>query len=95
MLATSSSGVPDPDVLFTPLDNGEAVLLQLCTKKYYSLNVTGSRIWQLMSQGLSLEEISSEMEAGFEVTIHRARQCVMELASRLSSESLARFTSDQ
>ena len=91
MFVASGKAVSDPDVLFTPLHNGEGVLLHLGTKKYYSLNVTGSRIWQLITKGLSLAEIGSELEAGFEVSLEQAQQSVAELANQLASETLIRF----
>lgn len=95
MVFAATSGVtPDPDVIFTVLENGEAVLLHLSARTYYSLNLTGSRIWELLSQGFSLEEISSELVACFEVTIQRARQCVSDLAGQLVSEGLMRVTGD-
>jgi hypothetical protein len=37
---------PHPQVVDTALESGETVLLQLESKIYYSLNVTGTHIWQ-------------------------------------------------
>jgi hypothetical protein len=40
------------DVVVTELDGeNESVLLHLGTKKYYTLNETGVRIWQLLGEG--------------------------------------------
>jgi hypothetical protein len=38
---------PDPNVVFTRLGENDGVLLHLNTKRYYSLNGTGSRLWEL------------------------------------------------
>ena len=46
---------PDDDVVDTELEGGEMVLLHLLTKQYYSLNVTGIRIWQALKGGSSLQ----------------------------------------
>ena len=94
VIVGSNKAIPDPAVLFTSFDNGEALLLHLGTSTYYSLNVTGSHIWQLMSRGLSFEEIGSELGANFKVTVHDARQCVIELADQLTSEALVRLVKD-
>ena len=37
---------PHAEVVDTELESGETVLLQLESKIYYSLNVTGTHIWQ-------------------------------------------------
>ena len=66
----------DPDTLYSELQEGEAVLLHLGTHSYYGLNQTGVRIWQLMSQGLTLAEICQALEDQFDVPtdeIHRER----------------------
>jgi Coenzyme PQQ synthesis protein D (PqqD) len=48
---------------------GEAVvLIHLGTNRIYELNATGARIWELLAEGRSVEEIeealSTEFEAG-------------------------------
>ncbi len=92
MLAAQSKAASHPDVLFTPLLSGKAVLLHLGTKRYYSLNKTGSRIWQMMDKGLSLEKIGCELEAAFDVTMDQARESVMGLANQLAAEGLVHVT---
>lgn len=88
MVTTGTKVTPDPEVLCTDLRNGEAVLLNMETKTYYSLNETGSQIWHLMSKGHTLMEISQELEARFDVTLDRAQQCVIDLANQLVAEEL-------
>ena len=92
MVTTDTKATPDLDVLSTELQNGEAVLLHLGTKTYYSLNDTGLRIWQLLSKGLTLNEISQELEAEFDVTLKQAQDCVFDLTNQLVAEELVRFT---
>jgi hypothetical protein len=45
---------PHSQVVDTKLDDGEVVLLHLEGKHYFSLNLTGGRIWQGVKQGLRL-----------------------------------------
>ena len=79
---------PDPDVVCTELGNKEAVLLHLKTKMYYSLNETGLRIWQLLNDGLTLNEISERLQQEFDVTPEKARESVMNLINELIAEKL-------
>ena len=58
---------PHPDAVDTELDGDEVALLHLETKSYYSLNLTGMRIWQGLKQGLSLREISRLLQDEFRV----------------------------
>ncbi len=90
MLTTHTKAEPDPDVVCTRLESGETVLLHLGTTTYFSLNETGSQIWQLMSEGSTLGEISRQLESEFDVAPERAQQSVMNLTDELVHEKLAR-----
>ena len=65
---------PSSDVVSTQLDEEEAVLLSLETQQYYSLNETGSRVWDLLSDGHDAEAIAEAIaeEVGIEEEIGRA-----------------------
>src|SRR5687767_752605 len=58
MMSLTQQFRPHPEVVDTTLEEQEVVLLQLESMRYYSLNLTGTRIWQGLKQGLSLGEIS-------------------------------------
>lgn len=77
-----------PDVVQAPLTEGETALLNLASKQYYTLNETGTFIWTRLGKRLSLEEISSELEAAYEVSHEDALNCVMELADELQRVEL-------
>lgn len=79
---------PDPDVVCTEIANGDSILLHLGTQAYYTLNETGLFIWQRMSEGTSLEEISQALEARYDVSLQQARQSVGKLAADLIAEKL-------
>ena len=55
MITLDTRVQPDNEVVDTELEGGEMVLLHLQTKHYYSLNVTGIRIWQALKGGSSLQ----------------------------------------
>lgn len=53
-----------PDVLVRELE-GEAVLLDLATGRYFGLNATGVRIWALLGEGLTLAAIAERLAAEY------------------------------
>jgi hypothetical protein len=50
---------PHPEVVYTVLEDGETVLLHLESSTYYSLNRTGTHIWQGLKQQRTLRSASS------------------------------------
>jgi hypothetical protein len=64
------------------------VLLQLVSKTYYSLNRTGTQIWQGLKQGLPMREISRRLQARFEVEPERADSSVLALVDELLQHQL-------
>lgn len=92
MLDVHNRAKPDEQVLYTELDNSEAVLLHLDTRLFYSLNETASRIWQLLSTGHSLEEITDVIAAEFDVEPEKARADAARVFGELEAERLIRVT---
>ena len=70
------------------MENGESVLLHLGTNQYFSLNETGTHIWQGISKNLNLSEIRLELEKTFDVAAEQATQSVIQLVDELISEKL-------
>jgi hypothetical protein len=79
---------PNPEVVCTDVGGKEAVLLHLDTKKYYSLNQTGLRIWQMLSDGKTPADVVEQFQAEFDVTPEKARESVISLMNELISEKL-------
>jgi hypothetical protein len=75
-------------VVDTELDDGEGVLLHLTSKTYYSLNVTGVRIWQGLKAGLTLKAISQRLQDEFEVDAEQAKRSVLNLIDDLAEQAL-------
>jgi hypothetical protein len=76
------------DVICTEFDGGEAVLVDLRSKRYYELNETALVIWHGLEKGLGLDDIVSKVVADYEVTPLAARQSIERLISRLQSYRL-------
>jgi hypothetical protein len=81
-----------PDVIVTELSGSdgkpEAVLLNLATHKYFSLNATGIDIWKVLEQGLPLSAAVAQLTERYDVTAAYAEQSVMELAAALAEAEL-------
>lgn len=73
MFSLNSTVQPHPEVVDTDLDGTEVVLLHLESKTYYSLNVTGRRIWKGLKEGQSLQSISQHLSKEFDVDADRAQ----------------------
>jgi hypothetical protein len=63
-LADETMMTPSDDVVTAYLD-GEAVLLDRATKRYYRLTETANQIWQALEQGLDRAQICLSMRAAF------------------------------
>ena len=83
---------PNPDVVSTQLDEEEAVLLSLETQQYYSLNETGSRVWELLSDGQNIDAIATAISGEWEVTEDEARSYVQSFLEELAEEGLVKET---
>lgn len=77
---------PD-DVHGTVLD-GECVLLNLSTGRYYTLNAVGSYIWERCTGTNSLAYIFSSISERFDVTPDRAQSDGLDLIGQLRQEGL-------
>lgn len=60
------------DVLFERV-NGETVLLHLSSGDYYGLNAVGSRIWELVENGLSVRQVLDALVAEFDASQQQLR----------------------
>lgn len=79
---------PHPSLVFTRLDDAEAVLLHLDTKRYYTLNETGSRIWELLQQGRSAQHIVQALQNDYAVTNEEAMPVLSAFVGELQQEGL-------
>jgi hypothetical protein len=79
---------PHPEVVDTVLEDGETVLLHLESTTYYSLNPTGTQIWQGLKQGLPLREVSQRLQALFAVEADHADRSVLTFVHELGQHQL-------
>lgn len=75
------------DALTATLSDG-AVLLNLHSKRYFSLNETGTRVWGLLEQDAKLDDIVRTLTGEYDVAESDARRAVMALVAELLAEGL-------
>jgi Coenzyme PQQ synthesis protein D (PqqD) len=79
----------NPDVLFQRLEN-DAVLLHLKTDRFYDLNRTGTRFWELLSEGYDLVHIQEQMLKEFDVEPGILEKEIKDMIASLEKEDLIR-----
>jgi hypothetical protein len=77
----------NPEVVSTELEEG-AVLLNMETRTYYSLNDVGVEIWRLIEATQGIEELTGELLRKFEAGKDKAESLVSGFIQQLESEKL-------
>lgn len=79
--------LPSPNVQGTNMD-GEAVLLDLSTGRYYTLNRVGSVIWEHCTGHHTISDIQAVLCDRFDVAPERALEDLVSLVNELIQEGL-------
>lgn len=77
------------DAAFAAVEDG-AVVLHMGTKRYYSLNETGTFVWRRLEDGIARAEIVDQVVHEYDVGITEAEMAVARLLDELVQESLIR-----
>jgi hypothetical protein len=85
--------VREPDVAAKVID-GEAVIINLASGMYYSLNGSGSVVWELVEKGCTLAEASAAVGDAFKIPAETAQRDVARLWENLLSENLVAVSDD-
>ena len=78
--------VPE-SVLFRDLD-GEAVLLETGSGRYYGLDEVGTRMWNLLRQHGEIEAACRDLTLEYDVTEEQLRQDLLDFVALLASRRL-------
>jgi hypothetical protein len=78
---------PNPEVIAKRLDQ-TTVLVDISTSRIFELNETGTRIWELLGQGLNVEQIVQHLVSEFEVADSEAAEELKTLLSQLRDQGL-------
>ena len=79
--------VPDSDVVARRVED-EIVLVHLGTSEIFSLNATGSRLWELLQTHDSWGQIEGTLQDEFDVGTEDLRASIGELITRLEAAGL-------
>ena len=82
MLDLSTIVVPSPNVLVQELD-GESVLLNLESERYFGLDDVGTRLWQHLLEHRRLDRICQELHKEYDVDERCLRADVIRLVQEL------------
>jgi len=78
----------NPDVIMTEMEDGESVLLDVRTRKYYSLNDTGSLIWSLVVKRTDEDGIAVALTKSYDVEYSEAVREVREFVADCEKDGL-------
>ena len=78
---------PSADVIAHPMGQ-ETVLLHLETSRFFELNRTGTRLWQLLAAGCRRGEIRDRLAAEFQVDLDQLDREIDALLAALVAEKL-------
>ena len=74
-------------ILYKELEE-ESVLLNLNTGEYYAMNQVATRMWKLLTELGSPDEVLTSVVAEYEVSHEQARQDLLELIKEWKSSGL-------
>jgi hypothetical protein len=89
--STNTYLIRSKNVAWKVLD-GESVVLNLDSGVYFTLDMTGTAVWERIDGATSLEEIGRGLCEQFEVTSEQAQRDLLELTRTLMDEGLVRIT---
>lgn len=88
MVTAETCVYPHPSVVFTRLNATEAVLLHLETTRYYSMNETGARVWELLQDGAPPAAMATALQADYLVDGPSALATVLAFVRDLHQDGL-------
>jgi hypothetical protein len=68
--------------------DGEAIIINLATGNYYSMDKTGGLIWEMIQAGHTLDETLSAITARYDVSQEQAQTHLEQLVRELLQENL-------
>lgn len=79
---------PCPNVIYTQLDDSEAALMDMETKRFYSLNETGLFIWNFLQEGMCAADIEEALQEEYDIDQEQAMNCVLGFLEELTEQKL-------
>jgi hypothetical protein len=85
---------PNSQEVAAKVIDGEAIMINLSSGVYYSMDRVGGAIWELIESGHSLEEMTTAITARYEVIREQAEADVQRLVEELAQENLIVASTD-
>ncbi|HEV2799248.1 MAG TPA: PqqD family protein [Pyrinomonadaceae bacterium] len=85
---TESIPSPHEHIVFTEFDDTEGVLVDLNSKRYYTLNETAMIIWRGLERKRTREEIIRDITDAYDVTQEHAAESFDKLVASLRARQL-------
>lgn len=95
MLSVTHRVSPNADAVAAEVIDGEAIIIDLATGVYYSMDGVGGSIWALIETESSFEEIVTAIVARYEVSRNQAETDVQEFVAELLREKLVVVSEQQ
>jgi hypothetical protein len=75
------------DLLFNAID-GEVVMLSIENSEYYGMDKVGSRIWELLEQPVSFQELVAKLMEEYEVSEQQCTDDTLAFLKKLTDKNL-------
>ncbi len=79
---------PKAENIAATMIDGEAIIVNLTTGVYYSMDLLGAEVWGMLETGLSSDQIADRIAAQYEVSTGEARKDLDVLTEKLVAEDL-------
>ncbi len=89
-MTTSECYEPHPEQAAGEIIEGEAVVINLATGVYYSLNGVAGEIWRMVTERLPVTTMVEELTSGYDVDAETAARDVRRVLEELAGEGLVR-----
>ena len=80
--------MPNKQIVSTFFDDGDGVLVDLDTKRYYQLNQTAMMVWDGLEKGHTISEIANQFTSTFDVSREQAVNSVERILEKFQSLEL-------
>jgi hypothetical protein len=88
IMETNSRFKVNEKLVTSKIIDGEAIIINLASGMYYSLDKTGALVWMLIGAGYSVEESANQLSGRFSVPVQRVRDDIDRLVNHLLEQNL-------
>ena len=94
MLMQHTRLLPNEEEVAAKVMDGEAILINFDNGTYYSMDLTGGFLWELIEGKHTLEEMATAIAARYDVSPEQALADVERLGAELVEENLVKLSND-